>query len=84
MLKISHAAVSTLKVEGKLLGPWVAELARACDELPCSLASVSLDLSELNYVDIAGLELLRGLVLHGVTLSACSGLVQELLRVESR
>ena len=37
MLRITHApghdAVSTLRLEGKLLGPWVAELARSCDQL---------------------------------------------------
>ena len=37
MLRISevngHDAIPTLSVEGKLRGPWVAELARACDEV---------------------------------------------------
>ena len=36
MLRISEVngqdPIPTLRVEGKLRGPWVAELARACDE----------------------------------------------------
>ena len=28
-------SVLTLSLEGKLLGPWVTELARSCDELSC-------------------------------------------------
>src|SRR5215831_9245740 len=37
MLRITHAqghdSISTLRREGKLLGPWVTELARACNGL---------------------------------------------------
>jgi ABC-type transporter Mla MlaB component len=88
MLRISHVnahdLVPTLKVEGKLRGPWVAELARACDELPCSVECLSLDLSAVTFVDSPGVELLRGLLARGVTLAACSGLVAELLHLEGR
>jgi ABC-type transporter Mla MlaB component len=74
----------TLKVEGKLLGPWVAELGRACEELQGSVGCLSLDLSALTFVDITGLELLRELLGRGVTLTACSGLVAELLHGKAR
>jgi hypothetical protein len=88
MLRISQInsddLVTRLKVEGKLQGPWVSVLARACDELPCSSESLSLDLSAVNFADGAGVELLRGLIARGVTLAACSGLVAELLHGEVR
>jgi ABC-type transporter Mla MlaB component len=88
MLRITHAhghnSVSTLKLEGKLLGPWVAELARSCNELPGSPACLCLDLSAVTFVDGAGVALLRDLLGRGVTLAACSGLVRELLHLESR
>jgi hypothetical protein len=88
MLRITHApgrdSVSTLRLEGKLLGPWVAELARSCDELSCSPGCLRLDLSAVSFVDGPGLRLLRGLLGRGVTLAECSGLVAELLHLESR
>ena len=83
MLRISKVGsqnlIPTLKVEGKLQGPWVAELAQACDELQGSMGRLSLDLSAVTFVDTHGLELLRGLLKRGVSLAACSGLVAEFL-----
>jgi ABC-type transporter Mla MlaB component len=88
MLRITHThghdSVSTLRLEGKLLGPWVTELAQSCDELPCSQDCLRLDLSAVTFVDGAGVALLRDLLTRGATLAACSGLVAELLHVEAR
>ena len=88
MLRITHAhgheSVSTLRLEGKLLGPWVAELARSCDEVTCPPNALRLDLSAVTFVDGAGVTLLRDLLGRGVKLAACSGLVAELLHLESR
>ncbi len=88
MLRISEVngqdAIPTLRVEGKLRGPWVAELARACDEQQSSGGSLSLDLAAVSFVDTSGVELLRGLLGRGVTLIACSGLVAELLHLDRR
>ena len=88
MLRITHAqghdATSTLRLEGKLLGPWVAELARSCNELPCSPDCLRLDLLAVTFVDGPGVALLRVLLGRGATLAGCSGLVAELLHVERR
>jgi len=88
MLRITHThgneSIPTLRLEGKLLGPWVAELARSCDELPCSPDRLRLDLSAVTFVDGPGVALLRDLLGRGVTLAACSGLVAELLHLEGR
>jgi ABC-type transporter Mla MlaB component len=88
MLRITHApgrdSVSTLRLEGKLLGPWVAELARVCDEVSGSPDCLRLDLSAVTFADGPGVALLRDLLGRGVTLAACSGLVAELLHLESR
>ena len=88
MLRITHAhghdSISTLRLEGKLLGPWVTELARSCEELPCPPDNLRLDLSAVSFVDGPGVALLRDLLGRGVTLAACSGLVAELLHLESR
>ena len=88
MLRITHIndhdSVWTLRLEGKLRGPWVAEFARSCEELPCSPDRLRLDLSALTFADGPGVAVLRGLLERGVTLSACSGLVAELLHREAR
>jgi len=88
MLRITqardHDSIWTLRLEGKLLGPWVAELARSCAELPCPADRLRLDLLTVTFVDEAGVALLRELIGRGATLTACSGLVAELLHRESR
>ena len=88
MLWISHAqgqdSIWTLTLEGKLLGPWVTELARSYDELPCPPDCLRLDLSAVTFVDGPGVALLRDLIGRGARLAACSGLVLELLHGEGR
>lgn len=88
MLRITQLAdrdsVSTLRLEGKLLGLWVEELARFCSELPCSSNTVRLDLTAVTFVDEPGVALLRELQTRGVMLSGCSQLVAELLHLEAR
>ena len=88
MLRITHLgdpdSVSTLRLEGKLLGLWVDELARFCSELPCSSNTVQLDLSAVTFVDEPGVALLRELQTRGALLSGCSRLVAELLHLEAR
>lgn len=64
MLKITtheDAQASTMKLEGKIAGPWVVELGRIWQSLVPSLGSrrLRLDLCGVTYVDAAGQELLR-------------------------
>jgi ABC-type transporter Mla MlaB component len=86
MLRITYIqgneSALTLRLEGKLLGPWVTELDRTCNELPCPRNRLRLDLSAVTFVDGLGVALLRDLLARGATLAACSGLVAELLHVE--
>jgi hypothetical protein len=51
----------TLKVEGKLIGPWISELTREWDSLmPFPRGKkLSLDLRGMTYVDRSGVEALR-------------------------
>jgi hypothetical protein len=82
MLRISRLpgpAPVTLKLEGKLMGPWVDALREACAGDP-----VRLDLSAVAFVDSEGLALLHELLTGQVTLAACSSLVAELLQRGSR
>jgi anti-anti-sigma regulatory factor len=72
----------TLKLEGRLLGPWVGEVREACARAAAGSQPLRLDLSGVRFVDGAGAELLRELLLEGVPLVACSSFVAALLRLE--
>jgi anti-anti-sigma regulatory factor len=84
MLRLSRIAgthpTPTIKLEGKLLEPWVDEVRQACAAGTESSSSISLDLSALAFVDAAGEGLLRDLIGQGIEVVACSGYVAELLR----
>ncbi len=88
MLRITrlegHDDATTLKLEGRLIGPWVDELRAVCDGPDGSAGGLSLDLANVTYADGAGVRLLRELLGRGARLAACSGLVAELLRAEGR
>ena len=73
---------ATLKLEGKLLGPWVAELRQACAATTVAPAQLSLDLSAVSYADSAGVSLLCALRRQGVRLAPCSGFLAALLPEE--
>jgi ABC-type transporter Mla MlaB component len=60
MLRITQRD-GCLVVEGRVAGPWVAELSRAAEELLSRADAPRLDLSGVRYVDHAGAELLREL-----------------------
>lgn len=72
-----------LRLEGKLIGPWVDEFRQACAGGPTG-DKLRLDLADVTYVDREGLDLLSELIAGGATFAACSSLVAELLHEESR
>ena len=83
MLRITRIeqddAGPVIKLEGKLLGPWVDEVLQACAAANPSAQRPRLDLSAVSYADAAGIDLLRALRDQEVTIVACSGYVAELL-----
>ncbi|HTH46447.1 MAG TPA: hypothetical protein VMB21_02950 [Candidatus Limnocylindria bacterium] len=50
-----------LRLSGHLTGPWIGELATACKELVGATPPPVLELSELVFADLAGLQLLAQL-----------------------
>ena len=86
MLRITRVtgkdAGPVLKLEGKLLGPWVDEVWRACAEAGSPPGRLCLDLAAVTFVDAAGAGLLRELRRREVTLAGCSGFVVALLERE--
>lgn len=88
MLKVTRVSrgvpVLTIKLEGRLLGPWLAAVRDACSERGRRSGRLRLDLTAVTYADAAGAQLLRDLVGAGVEIAACSGFVGELLRPGER
>jgi ABC-type transporter Mla MlaB component len=88
MLRITRSADfdrrEVLKLEGKLMGPWVAELEQACRGQAEASDRLALDLAAVSFVDTAGVVLLRDLVARGARLAGCSTFVAEVLRRDSR
>jgi hypothetical protein len=69
-----------LRVEGRLTGPWVAELQWSCDVNALSDGiELDLDIGDLSFVDAAGIELLKLLRGCGVNLLRVPPLVAEQL-----
>jgi ABC-type transporter Mla MlaB component len=75
----ASAAIRTLKLEGKLLGPWVDELSRAREELCTSPSCLRLDLAAVTFIDSVGIKLLDDLIRRGATIEGCSSFIADLL-----
>jgi ABC-type transporter Mla MlaB component len=52
----------TLRIEGEVKGRWVAELGRACEEALSRDIRLDLDLADVSFVDIDGINLFRALM----------------------
>ena len=83
MLKIESSASldgsPKLRVEGRVIGPWVDALHEACERALAARAGLTVDLSDVAFVDQTGLELLCALGRRGVSFD-CSPFVAEQLK----
>lgn len=87
MFRISKTTLDktvTFTFEGTLRGDWVQEADRVCHNAGGTTNRTLLDLSELSFVDGAGVVLLRGLIKRGAEICACSSFVSEVLQREKR
>ena len=84
MLKISQAEATnshvSLRLEGRLVGPWVKELSRICELVLSEGHKLKLDLTGVSFVDDNGVATLDSLRLRGVALLNCSPFVEEQLK----
>ncbi len=71
---------TVLKLEGKLLEPWIGELQEACRKTLAPTVHATLDLAGLSFVDASGTVALRDLRRRGFQLKGCTPLVAELLK----
>lgn len=69
-----------LRVEGRLVGPWVQELRQQSEQALLKSKNVTLDLEKLLFVDGAGVALLQELAERAVAHVNCSIFISEQLR----
>ncbi len=83
MLRIEPVETSTgdcvLRLEGEVVGPWVAEIRRSCDQALATGARLTLELTDVTFIDRAGVELFRRLMRAGVVVVNCSPFLQTQL-----
>lgn len=73
----------TLRLEGRIAGPWAPEARQACERVLASGRALSLNLAEVEYLDDEGVRLLAELRSRGVRFIACSPFVEAQLAVTS-
>jgi ABC-type transporter Mla MlaB component len=85
MLKISEgkskARVLTLRLEGRIVGPWVEELRHISEAHVSDGSLVALDLADVTFADDSGVALLMGLQKRAVKLLNAAPFVEEQLRM---
>ena len=74
-----HDRGERLELEGRLTTSFVPELRRVVSEALERSPQVTLDLSELTFLDADGVRLLRELAARNVPLQGCSAFVEHLL-----
>jgi anti-anti-sigma regulatory factor len=74
-----NSPVTTIKLEGQLLEPWVAVVRDVCARRGHLSKRLSLDLTAVTYADAAGTQLLHDLVREGVEIAECSNFIRELI-----
>lgn len=84
MLRISQPESKnhtvTLRLEGRVIGPWVDALRTECERALDRGAAVRLHLDQVTFVDRAGVALLQRLRGRGVVLRGCSPFLKEELQ----
>ena len=88
MLKISqtkpvnHAV--TLRLEGRVVGPWVTELQHSCEEVLAEGRTLKLHLADVEFMDAQGVTLLSSLRSRGVLLLECPPFAAEQLKTNGK
>src|SRR5258708_37058832 len=76
MLRITETDVTVdgtkLRLDGKLVGPWVREMRLVCDPILAKGQQIQIDCSGVSSLDSDGIALLQRLQGEGVTLFNCS------------
>ena len=75
---------TVLMLQGDVIGRWVGELQRSCDSVRASGNVLTVDLTDVGFVDWDGVDLLRRLQDQGVLLANAPRFVLEQLKATAR
>jgi hypothetical protein len=80
----SNARAVTLRVEGRIAGPWVEELRTTCNvHTSPDPIQLHLELEDVSFADTAGIAYLKGLRDQGVGLYHVTPFLRELFKNDS-
>jgi anti-anti-sigma regulatory factor len=82
LLRITREDSGTLRLEGRVVQPFMDLLERECSGLFGVSVGVTLDLSGVTLVDREGIETLKRLQRRGAVLRGCSDAVASVLEAE--
>src|SRR5207245_1693625 len=81
MLRIERVETSigdcVLRLEGEVVGPWVAEIRRSCDQALATGARLTLELTDVTFIDRAGVEVRLVERLQAGDATALEGLMER-------
>ena len=84
MLKISQVEPVnhsvTLRLEGRIIGPWVTELRQTCEQVLGSGRPLTLQLADVEFMDSKGVALLAALRSRGVSFTDSPPFIAEQLK----
>ena len=83
MLRIDETEPQSLKLEGRIVGPWIDALRVACDRAMTTDAPFVLDVGGVDFADRTATALLRGLRTRGVRIVNASPFIRALLEATS-
>ena len=73
-----------LRLDGKLVGPWVCELRMVCETMPPKSEQIQVDCGGISSIDSEGIALMRTLQAKFVTLVDCSPIKLQLEQSRER
>ena len=77
--RVVHNGTAAVRLEGKLLEPWVESLRAECAAVIEAGGRPVIDLSAVTFLDAAGAAAVRELMSAGCEVAGCRGFVGELL-----
>jgi hypothetical protein len=87
MLRITeetlNAKTARIRLEGQIIGPYVIEVQKSCEELLNAGRSLALDMADVSFVDRNGIALFKELSRRNVSLVNCSAFLTEQLKEDA-
>jgi anti-anti-sigma regulatory factor len=84
MLKITEVNQTkdemTLKLEGRVVGPWVQAIRESCDQALLKSNRLMVDMSEVSFIERDAISLFRELQSRNVVFINCSPFLSEQLK----